>query len=45
MQVRLFTIRTDANFLEIDQNSLNDFLENITFKKSDTHFIDSESSC
>lgn len=45
MQVKLFTIRMDANFLEFDQNSLNDFLENVTFKKSDTHFIDSESSC
>lgn len=45
MQVKLFTIRMDAEYLEIDQNSLNDFLENIAFKKSDTHFIESESSC
>lgn len=44
MQVKLFTIRLDANNLEIDQNSLNDFLETVNFKKSDTHFIESENS-
>lgn len=42
MQIKLFTIRLDSNNLEIDQNSLNDFLETVTFKKSDTHFVDSE---
>ena len=44
MQVKLFTIRLDENNLEIDQNSLNDFLETVNFKKSDTHFIESENS-
>ena len=44
MQVKLFTIRLDANNLEIDQNSLNDFLETVNFKKSDTHFIEFENS-
>lgn len=42
MQVKLFTIRLDSENLEIDQNSLNDFLETIHFKKSDTHFVDSQ---
>lgn len=42
MQVKLFTIRLDSDNLEIDQNSLNDFLETVTFKKSDTHFVESE---
>ncbi len=42
MQVKLFTIRMDSDNLEIDQNSLNDFLETITFKKSDTHFVESD---
>ncbi|WP_395044938.1 HRDC domain-containing protein [Flavobacterium sp.] len=44
MQVKLFNIRLDSKNLEIDQNSLNDFLETINFKKSDTHFIESESN-
>ena len=30
------------NNLEIDQNSLNDFLENVTFKKSSTQFVELE---
>ena len=42
MKVKLFTIRLTENELEIDQNSLNDFLELINFKKSETHFIESE---
>lgn len=40
MQVKLFTIRLDSDTLEIDQNSLNDFLETVSFKKSDTHFVE-----
>ena len=45
MKVKLFTIRITKNELEIDQNSLNDFLETVNYKKSDTHFIESENSC
>ena len=44
MKVQLFTIRLEENMLEIDQNSLNDFLETVEFKKSDTHFIE-EQNC
>ena len=44
MLVKLFTIRLDNFNLEIDQNSLNDFLETIHFIKSDTHFIESDKS-
>ena len=40
MQVKLFTIRLDSDTWEIDQNSLNDFLETVSFKKSDTHFVE-----
>ncbi|MEC4003378.1 HRDC domain-containing protein [Flavobacterium sp. SUN052] len=42
MKVKIFTIRLTENELEIDQNSLNDFLEMVSFKKSDTHFIELE---
>ena len=42
MQVKLFTIRLDDANLEIDQNSLNDFLETVKLIKSDCHFIESE---
>lgn len=42
MQIKLFTIRLDADCLEIDQNSLNDFLGTINFKKSDTHFVEAD---
>ena len=45
MKVKLFTIRITKNELEIDQNSLNDFLETVNYKKSDIHFIESENSC
>ena len=45
MKVELFKIRLTENELEIDQNSLNDFLEMISFKKSDTQFIESEEEC
>ena len=44
MQVKTFTIRLDNTNLEIDQNSLNNFLETVKFKKSETHFIESENS-
>jgi len=43
MKVKVFTIRLSENELEIDQNSLNDFLETVTFKKSSTQFVEFES--
>jgi len=42
MKIKVFTIRLSENELEIDQNSLNDFLETVTFKKSSTQFVESE---
>ena len=42
MQIKIFSIRLDANFTEIDQNSLNDFLESIDFKKSSVQYVESE---
>ena len=44
MQVKIFPIRLEANDLEIDQNSLNDFLETVMFIKSDTHYVETENS-
>lgn len=45
MKVKIFTIRLTENELEIDQNSLNDFLEMVDFKKSSTQFVESENDC
>jgi superfamily II DNA helicase RecQ len=42
MKIKVFTVRLTENKLEIDQNSLNDFLETVTFKKSSTQFVESE---
>ena len=42
MKIKVFTIRLTENELEIDQNSLNDFLGMVTFKKSSTQFVESE---
>ncbi len=42
MKVKIFTIRLSKNELELDQNSLNDFLETVTFKKSSTQFVELE---
>jgi superfamily II DNA helicase RecQ len=42
MKVKAFRIRLTENELEVDQNSLNDFLEMVTFKKSSTQFVESE---
>lgn len=42
MKVKVFTIRLTENELEIDQNSLNDFLEMVTFIKSSTQFVEVE---
>ena len=44
MEVQLFSIRVDEKFTQIDQNSLNDFLETVNFKKSDVHFVETEPS-
>jgi superfamily II DNA helicase RecQ len=44
MQVSVFSIRIDPAFLELDQQKLNDFLETVTFKKSSTQFLESESA-
>jgi len=42
MQVRVFSIRLDNEFLEYDQQQLNAFLSSVTFKKSSTQFVESE---
>ena len=42
MKIKVFTVRLSENELEIDQNSLNDFLETVTFKKSSSQFVESE---
>lgn len=42
MQIKIFSIRLHDNLTEIDQNSLNDFLETIDFKKSSVQFVDVE---
>lgn len=44
MKVKVFTIRLSEKELEIDQNSLNDFLDGVTFKKSSTQFVEFESN-
>ena len=44
MQVSVFSIRIDPAFLELDQQKLNAFLETVTFKKSSTQFLESESA-
>lgn len=42
MKIKVFTVRLAEKKLEIDQNSLNDFLETVVFKKSSTQFVESE---
>ena len=42
MQIKIFSIRLGDNLTEIDQNSLNDFLGTIVFKKSSVQFVDVE---
>ena len=44
MQVSVFSIRIDPAFLELDQQNLNAFLDTVTFKKSSTQFLESESA-
>ena len=40
MNVRVFNIRLDSEYLIIDQNRINDFLNTIRLKKSSTQFIE-----
>lgn len=42
MQIKIFSIRLGDNLTEIDQNSLNDFLGTIVFKKSTVQFVEVE---
>jgi superfamily II DNA helicase RecQ len=44
MQVRVFSIRLDPAYLELDQQKLNAFLETVSFKKSCTQFLESEAA-
>ncbi|WP_353147533.1 HRDC domain-containing protein [Flavobacterium sp.] len=44
MQVRVFSIRLDPDYLELDQQKLNAFLETVRFKKSNTQFLESEAA-
>lgn len=44
MKVRHFEIRLVDSQLAEDQNQLNSFLESVDFVKSDSHFVDSETS-
>ncbi|ESU29879.1 hypothetical protein FLJC2902T_03580 [Flavobacterium limnosediminis JC2902] len=41
MKVQLFTIRIASSHFSADQQALNDFLQQIKFVKSDTHFVES----
>jgi len=44
MLVKVFNVRIDPVFLEADQKVVNDFLEEVVFKKSSTQFVENESS-
>lgn len=44
MNIQVFTIRIASEYLESDQQKLNDFLKQVTFVKSSTHFVVSEES-
>lgn len=44
MKVRIFDIRLASENFISDQKSLNDFLENIEFIKSDTHFVEDKTN-
>jgi len=44
MQVKVFSIRLEAAFLEQDQQKLNEFLATITFKKSSVQFVENDES-
>ena len=40
MQIKIFSIRLDDNLTQVDQNSLNDFLETVDFKKSSVQLVE-----
>lgn len=42
MQIKVFNIRLDKENFEKDQKELNDFLEDVTFKKSSVSLIESK---
>lgn len=42
MKIQIFTISSNADQQIFDQNSLNDFLSTVLFRKSDVHFVDSD---
>lgn len=42
MQVKVFSIRLEADKLEKDQQILNEFLAMVTFKKSSTQYVEKE---
>jgi superfamily II DNA helicase RecQ len=44
MKVTIFTVRLDSEHLIADQNLLNQFIETVQFIKSDTHFVETDSS-
>lgn len=44
MNIQVFTIRIASEHLLSDQQQLNDFLKQVTFVKSATHFVVSEES-
>lgn len=42
MQVKVFSIRLEADKLEKDQQILNEFLATVTFKKSSTQYVEKD---
>lgn len=44
MNIQVFTIRLASEHLLSDQQKLNDFMQQVTFVKSSTHFVASEES-
>jgi superfamily II DNA helicase RecQ len=44
MKVTIFKVRLDSAHLIADQNLLNQFIETVRFIKSDTHFVETDSS-
>jgi superfamily II DNA helicase RecQ len=42
MKVKLFQLRMDAAHLDVDQESLNQFMEQVTIKKTATQFVPGE---
>jgi ribonuclease D len=44
MKVIIFAIRLDSEYLIADQNQLNQFIADVRFIKSDTHFVETEAS-